>query len=117
MATELSDLRSMVEMLTLDKSLAEETSEALTAENDTLKQQVQALTLDVETLKEEALLAEEEQQEHSSVILSSVNTSDQGEINKIISQNTQLTRALTQLRDLSISEKEKNIKIINNLTK
>ena len=60
---EVNDLRSMVEMLTLDKSLAEETSETLAAENETLKQQVQALTLDVETLKEEALILQEEKEE------------------------------------------------------
>jgi dynactin complex subunit len=96
---ELNEAHNMVEMLTLDKALADETIEELKSEIETLKSQLTDSNLEVEILKESQATNKED-------ILSSLNT-EQADLIKLMEQNKQLTLALKQLRDVSIADKSK----------
>jgi chromosome segregation ATPase len=107
--SEFSNLQGMVEMLTLDKALAEENVEELTSELQTLKSKLTNTELEVELLKESLTSTKDD-------LLNSLPSDVAGTL-KLSDQNTQLATALTKLRDVSLAEKQTHLQMISKLEK
>uniref|UniRef100_A0A2M4D0E0 Putative microtubule-associated protein dynactin dctn1/glued n=1 Tax=Anopheles darlingi TaxID=43151 RepID=A0A2M4D0E0_ANODA len=100
---EMAELAENVEMITLDKEMAEEKAETLVLELDAAKERIEELTLDLEILKTEM-------QEKFSSGGSGAGGADGGaastyEFKQMEQQNVRLRETLVRLRDLSAHEK------------
>lgn len=102
-AQEMADLADNVEMITLDKEMAEEKADTLQLELDSTKEKIEELTLDLELLRAEV------QNKAESVESGNRNVSDGGasayEIKQLEQQNHRLKETLVRLRDLSAHDK------------
>lgn len=99
---EMSELAENVELITLDKEMAEEKADTLQLELETAKERIEELTLDLEILKTEM--------QNKSVIRTDGTTEgDTGvstyELKQLDQQNTRLRETLVRMRDLSAHEK------------
>ncbi|XP_049537461.1 dynactin subunit 1 isoform X1 [Anopheles darlingi] len=100
---EMAELAENVEMITLDKEMAEEKAETLVLELDAAKERIEELTLDLEILKTEM-------QEKFSSGGSGAGGADgvaasTYEFKQMEQQNVRLRETLVRLRDLSAHEK------------
>lgn len=100
---EMSELAENVEMITLDKEMAEEKAETLQLELETAKERVEELLLDLEILKTEM-------QEKSAIRIEGGGGNETGgvssfELKQLEQQNTRLRETLVRMRDLSAHEK------------
>lgn len=99
---EMSELSENVELITLDKEMAEEKAETLQLELETAKERIEELTLDLEILKTEM--------QEKSVIKADGGGVETGgvssyELKQLEQQNTRLRETLVRMRDLSAHEK------------
>jgi dynactin 1 len=101
---EMADLAENVELITLDKEMAEEKADALQLELESAKERIEELQLDLEILKTEM--------QEKSTIRSDVGgeiTTTGGmsiyEVKQLEQQNARLKETLVRLRDLSAHEK------------
>jgi len=96
---EMSELSENVELITLDKEMAEEKADTLQLELESAKERIEELTLDMEILKTEM--------QEKSVI--HVDGQPGGvssfELKQLDQQNTRLRETLVRMRDLSAHEK------------
>lgn len=92
--SQAQELAESVELLTLDKEMAEEKCEALQQELDALKEKVEELTLDLEIIRGEKEASGEPGAATTSV-----------EYVQLEKQNERLKEALVKLRDVSNDEK------------
>lgn len=93
---EMTELTENVEMITLDKEMAEEKAESLQLELDLAKEKIEELSLDLNILREEM-------KEHS--ITSAGGDMSSYEYKQLEQQNTRLRETLVRLRDLSAHDK------------
>lgn len=93
---EMTELTENVELITLDKEMAEEKAESLQLELDLAKEKIEELTLDLNILREEM-------KERS--ITSTGGDISSYEYKQLEQQNTRLRETLVRLRDLSAHEK------------
>lgn len=98
---EMAELAENVELITLDKEMAEEKSDTLQLELETAKERIEELTLDLEILKtemqEKSLIRVEGNIETGSV--------SAFELKQLEQQNSRLRETLVRMRDLSAHEK------------
>lgn len=99
---EMSELAENVELITLDKEMAEEKADTLQLELETAKERIEELTLDLEILKTEM--------QEKSAIRSDGGGGEIGgvsayELKQLEQQNTRLRETLVRMRDLSAHEK------------
>jgi len=98
----LEGVEAEVEVLTLDKQLKEEEVEELQLELEEEKERHKQLEEEVQRLRASADKTKED-------VLSTLSvTADQREALRLSEQNKQLSSALRSLRDLTVSEKERN---------
>jgi hypothetical protein len=125
---QLESLQNMVEMLTLDKALAEEQNESSLAELETLKNQYANQELELQLLREQhaslQLQAAEAHQRQLAaagsgpITAESLGAEQNGIANqKLLEQNALLTDALRKLRDLNLAEKQSSTSRISELEK
>lgn len=102
---EMSELAENVELITLDKEMAEEKAETLALELESAKERIEELLLDLEILKTEM-------QEKSMIKADGGATGNEGiggmsvyEFKQLEQQNVRLKETLVRLRDLSAHEK------------
>ncbi|EDS39730.1 150 kDa dynein-associated polypeptide [Culex quinquefasciatus] len=97
---EMAELSENVEMITLDKEMAEEKADTLALELETAKERIEELTLDLEILKTEM-------QEKGTVIGDGTGGTGAStyEFKQLEQQNVRLRETLVRLRDLSAHEK------------
>uniref|UniRef100_A0A182JQ22 Dynactin subunit 1 n=1 Tax=Anopheles christyi TaxID=43041 RepID=A0A182JQ22_9DIPT len=102
---EMAELSENVELITLDKEMAEEKADTLALELETAKERIEELTLDLEILKTEM---------QEKVVSSGAGTGIAGdgsavastyEFKQLEQQNARLRETLVRLRDLSAHEK------------
>lgn len=109
---EMSELAENVEMITLDKEMAEEKADTLQLELETAKERIEELTLDLEILKTEM-------QEKSAIRAEGAGPETGGvstyELKQLEQQNSRLRETLVRLRDLSAHEKHEIQKISKEL--
>ncbi|XP_052870371.1 dynactin subunit 1 [Anopheles cruzii] len=102
---EMAELSENVEMITLDKEMAEEKADTLALELETAKERIEELTLDFEILKTEM------QEKLTSGGISAVGgaggdgSASTYEFKQLEQQNARLRETLVRLRDLSAHEK------------
>lgn len=100
---EMADLAENVELITLDKEMAEEKADTLQLELENAKERIEELTLDLEILKTEM--------QEKSIIKTSDGGSDASggislyEMKQLEQQNARLRETLVRMRDLSAHEK------------
>uniref|UniRef100_A0A336KRA6 Dynactin subunit 1 n=1 Tax=Culicoides sonorensis TaxID=179676 RepID=A0A336KRA6_CULSO len=94
---EMSELTENVELITLDKEMAEEKAETLQLELDLMKEKVEELTLDLNILREEM--------KERSVTGTDGSGITSYEYKQLEQQNTRLRETLVRMRDLSAHEK------------
>lgn len=99
---EMSELAENVELITLDKEMAEEKADTLQLELETAKERIEELTLDLEILKTEM--------QEKTVIRTDGTGNETGgvsayELKQLEQQNTRLRETLVRMRDLSAHEK------------
>uniref|UniRef100_A0A182J6P7 Dynactin subunit 1 n=1 Tax=Anopheles atroparvus TaxID=41427 RepID=A0A182J6P7_ANOAO len=103
---EMAELSENVELITLDKEMAEEKADTLALELETAKERIEELTLDLEILK-----AEMQEKLQSSGTGGGAIIGDGGavastyEFKQLEQQNARLRETLVRLRDLSAHEK------------
>ncbi|XP_059611897.1 dynactin subunit 1 isoform X3 [Phlebotomus argentipes] len=90
-AEEMSDLSENVEMITLDKEMAEEKADTLQMELDQAKERIEELTLDLEIIKTEMQNKGGEGQADAATLY---------ECKQLEQQNARLKETLVRLRDL-----------------
>lgn len=100
---EMAELAENVELITLDKEMAEEKADTLQLELENAKERIEELTLDLEILKTEM-------QERSTIKTEGgVGGESDGvsvyEMKQLEQQNTRLRETLVRMRDLSAHEK------------
>jgi len=100
-AEEMSELEENVELITLDKEMAEEKSDALQLELEAAKERIEELTLDLEILKTEMANTTGNAGKGPEEI-SGMSTY---EFKQLEQQNTRLRETLVRMRDLSAHEK------------
>ena len=101
-SAESESLRAQVESLELDRALKEEEGEEQRLEMEELKARLDTAEADLREAREVG-------EKRTSELLSSLAvTSEQKEGLRLLDQNAQLTSALSKLRDLMVSEKEKH---------
>ncbi|TPX35279.1 hypothetical protein SmJEL517_g02234 [Synchytrium microbalum] len=107
--SQVSDLSETLEMMTLDKEVAEEKTESLQSEVEALKEKVEELSLDLEVMKEEASMNPGEQPQPAEGADESRPTV---EIVQLERQNERLKEALVKLRDVATTQEfEARVKI------
>jgi len=126
-AGQVDQLQSMVEMLTLDKALAEEQFENSQAELSNLQTQFTNLELEHQLLKEQHAALQHAQAQASEASAAAgggtLITSESAEAGssaanaKLIEQNQLLSDALRKLRDLNLAEKSASTARISELEK
>lgn len=100
---EMSELSENVEMITLDKEMAEEKAETLQLELETARERIEELTLDLEIMKAEM-------QEKSGIAGTGTGDTNTGtmstyEFKQLEQQNVRLRETLVRMRDYSANEK------------
>lgn len=110
-AEEVADLAEAIEMVTLDKEMAEEKVESLQAELEGCKEKLDEVTLDLQILKTEM---------EGKALGTSGSVSDaQGlsayEIKQLQQQNARLRETLIRLRDLSAHDKHEYQKLLKDI--
>lgn len=109
---EMSELAENVELITLDKEMAEEKADTLQLELETAKERIEELTLDLEILKTEM-------QEKSVIRVEGAAPESGGvsayELKQLELQNTRLRETLVRMRDLSAHEKHEIQKMTKEL--
>lgn len=99
---EMAELSENVEMITLDKEMAEEKADTLALELETAKERIEELTLDLEIMKTEM----QEKMAGGGVISDGTGTGvSTYEFKQLEQQNARLRETLVRLRDLSAHEK------------
>ncbi|XP_055908069.1 dynactin subunit 1 [Eupeodes corollae] len=101
-AQEMADLSDNVEMITLDKEMAEEKADTLQLELDSTKEKIEELTLDLELLRAE--VQNKADSEHGNRAIGD-GTVTAYEIKQLEQQNHRLKETLVRLRDLSAHDK------------
>ncbi|XP_055549928.1 dynactin subunit 1 isoform X2 [Wyeomyia smithii] len=100
---EMAELSENVEMITLDKEMAEEKADTLALELETAKERIEELTLDLEILKTEM---QEKLGSGGGTIGDGVGTgASTYEFKQLEQHNARLRETLVRLRDLSAHEK------------
>lgn len=99
---EMAELAENVELITLDKEMAEEKADTLHLELESAKERIEELQLDLEILKTEM--------QEKSVIRADGTPNESGgvsvyELKQLEQQNTRLRETLVRMRDLSAHEK------------
>lgn len=110
-ADEMSDLAENVELITLDKEVAEEKAEIMKQELDAAKERIEELTLDLDILKAEM-------QDKIGDGISpdiEVNRDRSYELKQLEQQNARLRETLVRMRDLSAHDKHEIQKITKEL--
>lgn len=100
---EMAELTENVELITLDKEMAEEKADTLQLELENAKERIEELTLDLEILKTEM-------QERTTIKSEGTVGGESGgvsvyEMKQLEQQNTRLRETLVRMRDLSAHEK------------
>ncbi|XP_070497433.1 dynactin subunit 1 isoform X3 [Chironomus tepperi] len=100
---EMAELTENVELITLDKEMAEEKADTLQLELENAKERIEELTLDLEILKTEM-------QDRSTIKTEGSAGGESGgvsvyEMKQLEQQNTRLRETLVRMRDLSAHEK------------
>ncbi|XP_058447001.1 dynactin subunit 1 isoform X2 [Malaya genurostris] len=99
---EMAELSENVELITLDKEMAEEKADTLALELETAKERIEELTLDLEILKTEM----QEKFANGGTIGDGVGTGTSTyEFKQLEQHNARLRETLVRLRDLSAHEK------------
>ncbi|XP_058824295.1 dynactin subunit 1 isoform X3 [Topomyia yanbarensis] len=99
---EMAELSENVELITLDKEMAEEKADTLALELETAKERIEELTLDFEILKTEM----QEKYANSGTIGDGAGTGTSTyEFKQLEQHNVRLRETLVRLRDLSAHEK------------
>lgn len=101
-AEEMSDLAENVELITLDKEMAEEKSETLQLELDQAKERIEELTLDLEIIKTEM---QNKLNSDITVAGEESKVASTFEFKQLEQQNTRLRDTLVRLRDLTAHDK------------
>lgn len=110
-AEEMSDLAENVELITLDKEVAEEKSEILKQELDAAKERIEELTLDLDILKAEM----QDKIGDDTIGDVEINRDRSYELKQLEQQNARLRETLVRLRDLSAHDKHEIQKITKEL--
>lgn len=116
-AEEMSELSENVELITLDKEMAEEKADTLQLELEAAKERVEELTLDLDLIKAEmqnrigdvSVNNESNTKESSAVGITSY------EFKQLEQQNARLRETLVRLRDLSAHDKHEIQKVAKEL--
>lgn len=106
---QVESLQNMIEMLTLDKALAEESQECAQQELEIMTNKYENMELELNLLREQhaALQLQQSSQHAATVSSSSSDVIVDNESNtKLLEQNALLSDALRKLRDLNLSEKQ-----------
>uniref|UniRef100_A0A1B6KU69 Dynactin subunit 1 n=1 Tax=Graphocephala atropunctata TaxID=36148 RepID=A0A1B6KU69_9HEMI len=103
---EMSDIAETLELITLDKEMAEEKVESLQLELDQAKEKLEELTLDYQLLKEE--MSEKRGDTDQNVPTSY-------EMRQLEQQNARLRDTLVRMRDLAAHEKHEMLKLTRDL--
>lgn len=111
-ADEMSDLAENVEMITLDKEVAEEKAEIMKQELDAAKERIEELTLDLDILKAEMQDKIAGDDTTGDV---DINRDRSYELKQLEQQNSRLRETLVRLRDLSAHDKHEIQKITKEL--
>lgn len=112
-AEEMSDLAENVEMITLDKEMAEEKADILNQELDAAKERIEELTLDLQILKAE--MENKIGQGDVDTAQITVGGEKSYELKQLTQQNERLRETLVRLRDLSAHDKHEIQKISKEL--
>lgn len=115
-AEEMSELAENVELITLDKEMAEEKADSLQLELDAAKERIEELTIDLELIKAELQNRVSDgstKNEHVNEAATPGVTSY--ELKQLEQQNTRLRDTLVRLRDLSAHDKHEIQKITKEL--
>lgn len=110
-AQEMSELADSVEMITLDKEMAEEKADYLSQELELGKERIEELTLDLEILKAEM----QNKMGDGEAVEITVNSDRSYELRQLEQQNTRLRDTLVRLRDLSAHDKHEIQKMTKEL--
>ncbi|XP_052889925.1 dynactin subunit 1 isoform X1 [Anopheles moucheti] len=104
---EMSELAENVELITLDKEMAEEKADTLALELETAKERIEELTLDLEILKTEMQEKLGSNGTAGAGVISGDGTgvASTYEFKQLEQQNARLRETLVRLRDLSAHEK------------
>ncbi|XP_053668857.1 dynactin subunit 1 [Anopheles marshallii] len=104
---EMSELAENVELITLDKEMAEEKADTLALELETAKERIEELTLDLEILKTEMQEKLGSSGTAGTGVISGDGTAVAStyEFKQLEQQNARLRETLVRLRDLSAHEK------------
>lgn len=111
---QIESLQNMVEMLTLDKALAEEGQEGAQAELDIMKNQYANMELELNLLREQhaalqhqqaAMVAQHQASANTALITADTGVDSQATA-KVLEQNALLSDALRKLRDLNLADKQ-----------
>lgn len=104
-AEEMAELSETVEMITLDKEMAEERAETLTIELEAAKEKVEELTLDLDIIKTEMEGGGGHEGSNDQEVVTHF------EVKQLQAQNEKLRETLVRMRDLSAHEKSESIKV------
>merc|ERR1711899_637403 len=105
-AEEMQELSETVEMITLDKEMAEERAETLQIELDAAKEKVEELQLDLDIIKTE--MGDDSSPTTGEGSGASVTNF---ELKQLQAQNEKLRETLVRMRDLSAHEKSETLKL------
>lgn len=118
-AEEMSDLAENVELITLDKEMAEEKADSLQLELEAAKERVEELSLDLELLKAEMQNRFSDGHGNQDLGGKDVSTPTAGvtsyEFKQLEQQNARLRETLVRLRDLSAHDKHEIQKVTKEL--
>ena len=103
-AEEMQELSETVEMITLDKEMAEERAETLQIELEAAKEKIEELQLDLDIIKTE--MSDDSPKEEGSG-----GSVTNFELKQLQAQNEKLRETLVRMRDLSAHEKNETLKL------
>ena len=109
-AEEMAELSETVEMITLDKEMAEERAETMQIELEAAKEKIEELTLDLDIIKTE-MEGDELQPGGTGSGGETGSGVTNFEVKQLQAQNEKLRETLVRMRDLSAHEKSESIKI------
>lgn len=115
-ADEMSELSENVELITLDKEMAEEKADFLNQELDAAKERIEELTLDLQIMKAE-MENKIAANDGDSMQINAAGMGGGGtfEIKQLTQQNERLRETLVRLRDLSAHDKHEIQKLTKEL--
>lgn len=115
---EMTELAENVELITLDKEMAEEKADFLQQELDGSKERIEELTLDLEIIKAEIqnkAYSTETVELQSRLSSNNTETPRSFEVKQLEQQNSRLRETLVRLRDLSAHDKHEIQKLSKEL--